>query len=71
MTVIVAESEDIASHENILYDLDWKLNVMAAKPSKAFQNLHWKRFDEGTLDHRFSKADIERLEKNVVVVKYW
>ena len=70
MTVIVAETEDITSHENILYDLDWKLNVVAAKPSKAFQDLHWKRFEDGTLDHEFSKADIDQLEKNVVVVKY-
>ena len=70
LTVVVAESESPDDEINILYDLDWRLNVMQAKPSKKFQDKQWERFQKRTLDHPFSKRDIDQLEKNVVVVKY-
>ena len=70
LMVGVIENHYYNAREKILYDLDWRLNVISAKPMKAFQDKHWERFQKGTIDHVFSQKDIDQLEKNVVVVKY-
>jgi hypothetical protein len=41
----------------------WRLNVVAAKPSKEFQDLQWERFQKKTLDHAFSQRDVDQIEK--------
>ena len=69
-TVAVAEEENQSSSVRILYDLDWRLNVVSAKPSREFQDLQWDRFQKKTIDHPYSKKDTQLLEKNVVVVRY-
>jgi hypothetical protein len=70
LTVVVAENEVEDALENIIYDLDWQMNVVAAKPSKRFQDIHWERFQKHTLDHPFRQRDIDQLRKHVVVMKY-
>jgi hypothetical protein len=51
----------------LVYELDYKLNVLGVTPSDSFQTSHRELEAKGQLDHRLSSAEIDNLRRVQVI----
>jgi hypothetical protein len=66
IVVLVLQGTSDDEHNSpgyLVYELDYKLNVLGVTPSDSFQTSHRELEAKGQLDHRLSSAEIDNLRQ--------
>ena len=70
IVVLVLQGTSDDEHNSpgyLVYELDYKLNVLGVTPSDSFQTSHRELEAKGLLDHRLSSAEIDNLRQVQVI----
>src|SRR5207253_4074520 len=68
IVVVVAEGASEAKNPGLMiYELDFSLRVISARPDSHFQENHHVFAEQGSLDHPWTEEEAEQLRSQVIV----
>jgi len=68
--IMLVVAEGVSESENpglMIYELDFGLNVISARPDSHFQESHRVFEEKGLLDHSWTEEEVEQLRRDVIV----
>ena len=71
--IVVVAAEGFSEAQNpggMIYEFDFELNVVNARPDSRLQEAHRQLEIEGELDHSWTEEENERLRSEVVIIRH-